>query len=312
MKRVLVTGANGFIGRHCLPMLLERGFEVHAVTHSRYAAVDLPDVHWNVTDLLDSRQVSSLFEDVRPTHLLHLAWYTVPNTYWTSLENLRWLQAGIDVMRAFKAHGGERVVFAGTCAEYDWQFGYCSEQLTPLAPATLYGVCKNALYQVLRSFSEQEDMSMAWGRIFFLYGPYEHTARLVPSVINSLLDGQPVQCTHGNQIRDFSHVADVASAFVAMLDGSVQGAVNIASGRAIRLKEVIGQIAEYFQRPDLIHLDSIPAPDNEAPLLLADISRLSREVHWFPAYNLASGLEMTIDWWKRRKKHGPENKLPGM
>ena len=302
MKRVLVTGSNGFIGRHCLPLLIEKGFEVYGVIPDMEMRLDLPKVQWYVADLLTLDQVKSLFEKVKPSHLLHFAWCTAPGEYWTSTENLRWLQASLEILHAFKLHGGKRVLAAGTCAEYDWRFGYCSEQVTPVAPSTLYGICKNALNEVLMSFAHQEGLSAAWGRVFFLYGPHEHPTRLVPSVINALLDGQPALCTHGNQIRDFLHVEDVASAFAALLDSEVGGAVNIASGEPVALKNIIYRIAEKLERPDLVQLGAIPVSEADVPLLIGDASRLKQEVGWVPYYDLDAGLEMTIDWWKRQKQ----------
>ena len=301
MKRVLITGSNGFIGRHCLAGLIERGFEVHSVIRDKNTQIDLPEVQWNVADILNPDDIKSLFEKIRPSYLIHLAWYTAPGAYWTSSENLNWLQSSIEILRAFKLYGGQRILAIGTCAEYDWQFGYCSERVTPLAPSTLYSTCKNALHEVLTSFARQEGISAAWGRIFFLYGPYEHPTRLVPSIINSLLDGRPALCTHGNQIRDFLYVEDVASSLTALLDSEVEGAVNIASGKPVAVRDIIYRIAEKLGRPDLIQLGAISAPDSEVPLLVANVSRLHQEVGWAPHYDLDTGLEMTIDWWKRRK-----------
>lgn len=302
MKRVLVTGSNGFIGRHCLARLIERGFEVHSVIRDRNKLSNSPGVQWSVADLLNPEHIESLFEKIRPSYLIHLAWYTAPGAYWTSSENLDWLQCSIEILRAFKLHGGKRFLATGTCAEYDWQFGYCSERVTPLAPSTLYSTCKNALHEVLTSFARQEGMSAAWARIFFLYGPHEQPVRLVPSVINSLLDGQPALCTHGNQIRDFLYVEDVASSLTALLDSEVEGAVNIASGQPVAVRDIIYRIAEKLGRPDLIQLGAISAPDSEAPLLIGDVSRLREEVGWTPHYDLDTGLEMTIDWWKRQNR----------
>lgn len=297
MKRVLLTGATGFIGRHCLPLLSAKGYGVHAVT-SKMPPDNVSGVQWHQADLLSSEQVSALIARVEPTHLLHLAWFVVPGNYWTSLENLRWVQASLDLLQAFALHGGQRVVMAGTCAEYDWKYGYCSERITPLRPATLYGICKHSLQIMLDAFARQTGLSAAWGRIFFVYGPHEHPDRLVSSVIRSLLQGEPARCSPGNQIRDYLYVQEVADAFVALLESDVSGPVNIASGRPVALKDVIYKIAERLGRRDLIQLGALPTSASEPRLLVADVSRLSDEVGWSPKYDLDRGLEQTIGWWK--------------
>lgn len=320
MKKVLLTGATGFIGRHCLRSLADAGNfdEIHAVSTREDARDFAPEpavnsdsattttkkasgvVRWHKANLLSDGDVRRVLAGVRPTHLLHLAWYAEPGKYWTSPVNEEWLRASKELLGAFVEHGGERVVVAGTCAEYDWSDGgYCSERETGLLPATLYGKCKHALHRALEELSGETGLSAAWGRIFFLYGAHEHPQRLVSSVIRALLRNEPARCTHGEQLRDFLYVQDVADAFVALLESDVRGAVNIASGRTVALKEVIGEIGRALDKPHLIQLGALAAPSNEPPLLAARTERLNQEVGWSPRYDLRAGLQETIEWWQR-------------
>ena len=297
MKRVIVTGATGFVGHQSFGALIERGYDVIAVT-SRERPEPVSGVQWIQTDLLNPAEVTSLLAQFQPSHLLHFAWYAEPGKFWTAQENFRWVQASLHLLEKFSLCGGRRIVTAGTCAEYDWNYGYCVENQTPLAPATAYGTCKNALQAMQSAYGKQAGLSQAWGRIFLLYGPREHPNRLVSSVIRSLLRGDPARCTHGNQIRDLMHVLDAAEAFVALLDSEIEGPVNIASGKPAALKEAIYKIADRLNRPELIELGAIPAPPGDPPLLAADTRRLSGEMGWKPRYDLASGLEETIHWWQ--------------
>jgi nucleoside-diphosphate-sugar epimerase len=299
-RRVLVAGAGGFIGSHCLPILISNGFEVHA------ADVFIPEdklygVRWHQVDLLDTKQLNELLTTICPTHLLHFAWYAKPGEYWNSLENIRWVEGSLHLLRAFHRNGGKRVVMAGTCAEYDWGAGCCAEDVTPLVPSTLYGTCKNALQHLLKDFSRVTGLSSAWGRIFFLYGPYENPNRLVSSVILNLLQNKTALCSHGNQIRDFLYVEDVASAFVALLESDVMGPVNIASGRPVTLREVVLTAADYLGARERVQFGAIPAPENDPPLIVGDSHRLADEVGWHPEYNLATGIAQTVRYWRERK-----------
>ena len=296
MKKLLFTGATGFIGRQCLPFLLERGYEVHALAREPIDEYK-NDVIWHGQDFFDEEKTQELFKSVRPTHCLHLAWYTEPGKYWASPENLRWTAASISLLYSFYRQGGRRFVGAGTCAEYDWRYGHCSEAVTPLEPATLYGTSKNVLQKILASFSKNSQMSTAWGRAFFLYGPHEHPARLVSSVISSLLRDEPALCSHGNQIRDFMHVSDVAHAFVLLLDSEIMGPVNIASGNPVSIKDIVFKIAKELNGYDKIKLDVLPAK-NEPAILTADVARLRTEVGHNPFFDLETGLKQTINWWK--------------
>ena len=302
-KRVLVTGATGFIGQHCLHYLVNDGFEVHAISRSRHkTGVDGDGIHWHLAYLSNSGSQETIVNEVRPTHLLHFAWYAEPGHFWTAAENLQCVSASLALLQAFSEQGGVRVVMAGTCAEYDWSHGLCLESVTPRTPGTVYGTCKNALQEILSIYSNQFGLSSAWGRIFFLYGPKEHPSRLVSSVIQSILRGETARCSSGEQVRDFMYVTDVASAFVALLNSDIQGPVNIASGEAITLKDVVERIATKLGRPELLKLGARSTNLQDPPLLLADISRLKGELGWQPSFDIDRGLDETIAWWKEELK----------
>lgn len=298
MKRVLLTGASGFVGRHCLSALDAEEYEIHAISNRGLAEPTKAGVRWHQADLLNAEQVRSLITEIEPTHLLHCAWYAVPGKYWDAAENFEWVDASLHLLEMFANAGGKRAVGVGTCAEYDWSHGHCSEISTPLNPATAYGVCKHKLERGLGELGKQNGISTAWGRLFFLYGPHEDPKRLVPSVISSLLREEPALCSHGEQVRDFLHVQDAGDALVALLDSEVSGAVNIASGVPVRLHEVIEEIAKQLHRRHLVQLGDRPAPENEPARLVADVARLRDEVRWSPRYNLRDGLAQTINWWR--------------
>ncbi len=308
-RRVLVTGAGGFIGRHAIAALLARGYEVHAVGRTSAPGVEqlqADGVRWHAGDLLGATAAEELMGEIAPTHLLHFAWYAEPGRFWSSPENVRWLEASLRVLRAFAAAGGgRRAVLAGTCAEYDWATagatGRLLEGVTPLAPATLYGHCKQALREVVESlYALPDSPSLAWGRIFFLYGPDEHPARLVASVIGALLRGEVAPCSHGLQERDFLHVADVAAAFVALLDSPVRGAVNIGSGESVTIAELVGLVGRECGSPELVRLGALPARPGEPHALVADVTRLREEVGFAAARTLEEGVRETVAWWRRK------------
>jgi nucleoside-diphosphate-sugar epimerase len=296
MSRVLITGATGFIGGHCILPLLAKGFEVHAIS-SEPNENQSADVVWHQVNLLDLDTIAKQIASVQPTHLLHLAWYVLPGKASSAIESFYWVQASLELLKQFHEQGGERVIFVGSDAEYDSNYGYYSEAFTPRNPHTFYGVCKNSLFSLFEAYTHKTGLSGAWARFFNPYGPNEHPQRLVPTAICSLLDREPARCSHGQQIRDFLYVEDGADALVSLLNSSIAGAINIASGQPTALKTVISTIARKLDGEDLVLLGAIPPRPNETPLIVADISRLTNELGWQPKYSLDTGLDKTIEWW---------------
>lgn len=298
MKRVLLTGATGFVGRQCLQALIARGYEVHAVTRKLSARLPASGAEsWHEADLLEGAQVSQLLDRIRPSHLMHCAWYAEPGEYWQSAENFRWVEASLHLTREFSSRGGARAVYIGSCAEYEWAGGWCHEQTTPLRPTTIYGACKDSLRKSIDELAGVSNSGPAWGRLFFLYGPYEHPKRLVASAIRSVLRGEPPLCRNHDYVRDYLCVTDAGDALAALLDSKVVGPVNIASGAAVSLGSIVQEITGLLKRPDLFHTSDPASTQIEPKALLADVTRLSKEVGWKPRHDLRSGLAETINWW---------------
>lgn len=293
MKRVLVTGSTGFIGRSALRILASQDVEVHALT-TQEAVSTYENVSFHRVDLLDIKQINPLLENLRATHLLHLAW----EVDYDSPLNYEWVHSSIELIKRFNEHGGKRAVLAGTCYEYDALSGYCTEELTPLKPLTKYGVCKDVLRRWAMSYSKTEGLSTIWPRIFFVYGPNEKPTRLVPSVIRALLNNEEAPCSHGEQIRDYIHVHDVASACIALLQIEAQGVVNIGSGEPVRLKNIVKMIGEELGKSSLIRLGAIMSRNDEPDMIVANPSKMHDEIGWEPAFSLESGLKQTIQWWR--------------
>jgi nucleoside-diphosphate-sugar epimerase len=298
VSRVLITGARGFIGRRVVSRLLAEGHEVHGVTSGSRDLGD-PRMIWHKADLLAPGAADLVTSQARATHLLHLAWYAVPGSFWSAVENIEWIGATLGLLRAFADTGGGRAVVAGTCAEYAWGEEVLRENDTPMAPATLYGACKHATHIAASALSQQLDISLGWGRIFFLYGPGEDYRRLVASVARGLLMGGRVAATDGSQVRDFLHVDDVATAFAAFVLSDVQGSVNIASGQPVAVRAIVNEIASRAGGLDRVDFGALPLGPGDPPRIVADVSRLRDEVGFASSIRLADGIASTVECWRR-------------
>jgi nucleoside-diphosphate-sugar epimerase len=294
-ETVLVTGASGLIGRQVLGPLSARGFAVHAATR-RPLAQDGRGVVWHKADLLDPVERAALIDTVVPTHLLHLAWVTEHGKFWEHQANTLWLEASKDLVRRFNRSGGRRVVVAGSCAEYDWadpslRRGACVESVTPCVPSTAYGRAKLDLGKAIRDLSG----SAASGRVFLLFGEGEAPGRLVPSLINNLLKGAPVELGPGDLERDMLDSRTVGAAFAALLASDVEGPVNIGSGRSVTVAEIARIVGTAFGRPDLICVGARPRRSGDPQRLVADIERLSAEVGFDPGFDIVRSLTRMVE-----------------
>lgn len=279
MKRVLVTGASGFVGRHAVPALREAGYEVRTVPAGN--------------DLLDAAVRRRVVAEAGASHLLHLAWIATPGEYWRSPANLDWVAASLDLLRLFGEAGGARAVMAGSCAEYRWGAPHLAED-APCEPATLYGVAKDAARRLAMAYARQAGLSVAWARLFFLYGPGERPGRLVSDAIAALRAGNAFPTSGGTQRRDFLHVADAARALVALLDSAATDAVNIGAGDAVAVRDLLEILADQIGGRALLQFGARPMAAGDPAVIEADVSRLTLETGFRPRFDLAAGLADTI------------------
>lgn len=291
MSTVVVTGASGFVGSRVVPILAGNGYEVHGVSR-KSPARGQGAAAWHELDLLDPEALPKLFDDIQPTHLLHLAWCTEHGRFWESPENDDWAEASIRLWRAFRDAGGTRFVGVGSCAEYEWGEVPLVEDSSPVRPASRYGSRKDKVRRTLQA-EAGEVGSWAWGRLFFLYGPQESSERLVSFVAESLLAGRVVPTTDGEQVRDYLHVDDAARALADLVGSNRSGAYNIGSGDGHRVRDIIEAIGRICDAPELIEFGAIDRPADDAEAVVADIAK-ARDLGWSPRVELTEGLRSTV------------------
>jgi nucleoside-diphosphate-sugar epimerase len=226
---------------------------------------------------------------------LHLAWYVEPGKYLHQPQKNDWVGASLRLASTLREGGCRRFVATGTSFEYAPSDSPQRES-SPAKPSTAYGQAKLELFEALQSL----DIELAWLRPFYLYGPDEDPRRLVPVVINSLLRGQETKLVPGERVRDYLHIEDVASAICAVASSRLTGAVNIASGIPVTVREIALKIGEALDRVGLLKIGALPYATTEPLYLLADNTKLREGTGWKPRYSLDEGLRQTIDWWKSR------------
>ncbi len=296
--RVLVTGANGFIGGAVRQALRRRGIEAHEVTRRAQTSPD--GGHSHTLDLFDIPMRRALLRKIRPTHLVHLAWITDHGRYWHSPENTEWVRASLGLLEDFVDNAGRHAFVAGSCAEYDWHTGNAlSCATTPLRPSSAYGAAKANLWRTACALAEKRRLTLAWGRIAFPFGPGEAEERLVPSLVRSLLREQPARCGPGHVARDFIPVDDVADAIAHLCCQGHTGTVNICSGQCTPVAAIAEKLGTLTGRADLLRVGAFAARPHEPAALPIDASSL-RATGWLPSIGLDEGLSRCVAWWQAR------------
>ena len=270
MKRVLLTGGTGFVGRQILRQLLIANCQVRMVVRGDCDAPDTVEL-WQTDDLFGAPD-TSLEEACRDVDtVIHAAWYTEPGKYVESPRNLDCLTGTLRLGQAAVRSGVQRFVGVGTCFEYDVAAGFL-RTTTPLAPKTLYGAAKAAAYLALSRLMANEGRSFAWCRLFYLYGEGEDPRRLAPYIRACLAAGVQAELTSGRQIRDFLDVAEAGRRIADAALSGVEGPLNICSGEPITVADLARRIADEFGRRDLLHFGARAEPVGEPPCVIGEPS----------------------------------------
>jgi dTDP-6-deoxy-L-talose 4-dehydrogenase (NAD+) len=272
---VLLTGATGFVGRHVLRSLSDRGAMVRVVVREgkqdQLKTLGFIEKIVTTPDLFAER--SAWWADACSgiDTVIHVAWYAEPGKYLQSSKNLDCL-AGTLQMAQGSAHARvRRFIGIGTCFEYDFTGGMVSVE-TPLRPLTPYAGAKAAAFMALSQWLPQQGVEFAWCRLFYLHGEGEDVRRLVPYLRAKLTAGEPAELTSGNQIRDFLDVREAGRMIVETALSAVQGSVNICSGIPITVRQLAEQIADECGRRDLLRFGA--RPDNLVdPLCVVGVRR---------------------------------------
>jgi nucleoside-diphosphate-sugar epimerase len=294
--RVFVTGASGFIGAHVTRTLLARDHQVAVLAMPADPVTRLQPLHGRFDTIAGSLEDNDLVEksinEYQPDACIHLAWYAEPGEYLQSAKNIQSLVSSLSLFQTLIKAGCRQIVAAGTCFEYDTDFGYLHED-TPARPASLYAAAKLSCCLLGSQLATQAKIHFSWGRIFYPYGPQEDQRRLVPAAIAALNQGVPFPASPGDQVRDYIHVADVAAAFCTLMEKQADGIFNISTGSPVSILHLLETLGKLMNRTDLIQLGALPYRDWEPPFICGNNTRL-KSLGWQPAYSLTDGLSNTI------------------
>lgn len=296
--RVLVTGANGFIGGHLCRELIARGARVVAFVHGESSA-DLGSAERHAVDLRDRRAVRADVRAAAPDHVAHLAAIRLGTGLADFLPCYEANLVGtVNLTEAVLDAGGcRRFVYLGSAEEY----GRAPVPFDPAAreaPLTPYGLSKLAGTQLLQALAETQGLPIAILRATVVYGPGQASRMFVPELVSALVAGRLFPMTAGEQTRDFIYVGDVVDGIIAAIGmrGRHDEALHLSSGSPVAVREVAQLAARLVggEASSLLRLGAVETRSGEAAAYWADSSATRDLLGWSPRVSLEEGLRQTI------------------
>ncbi len=295
MSKVIITGGSGFIGKNLISALSVLDAEIFILTRNPGIVSLHNNIRYVVCDLHNHSDVKNIINSIQASHLLHLAWSLSPSNY-DLPENFDWLKTSINLLEEFQKNNGQRVIMIGSGFEYDWNYGYCSEDITPTSNNNLYSASKNILREFAFTYCKFHGLEIVWPRLFFLYGPHEHPKKLVAEIITSLLRGVSVTVNNGEIYRDYMYVKDTVNILSKLLFDNYNGVINISTGIPTKLGDIAKLAADIIGRPELLKIGRPEKVKNQ--VVYANVDKLNYQLSLYPKYDLKTGLQETVDWWK--------------
>jgi nucleoside-diphosphate-sugar epimerase len=308
-KRVLVTGATGFIGSNLIGGLLDSGYRVVAIDKDPMKGSRIEKyaqgVEFFQINLLEEEKLLEFVKRISPSHVVHLAARIDVRRDSGIVRQIMQDNFGATLNlynSLLKVNGLKRVVAISSADVYGQNEPPFTEDMTP-KPVSAYGLSKAAISFLCSMYYRLYALPVVELRPFLVYGPGQTNAQFVPAFIrNCLLGKEKIPLTPGNQTRDFVYVGDLVEAILLGLkaqQGVLGEAFNICSGEEVSIKEAAQLIAQLTGFPGKVEFGAEPYRPNESMHFFGLNAKAQRLLGWAPSTGLAEGLKQAIAWQKQ-------------
>ncbi len=302
MKKVIITGANGFIGSHLVSKLSDIGVEVIALVDPRYDYSHLSSRN-GVTTIEFTLQSIDLLKNNNLLYnsdvIFHLAWSGVNATFRNDeSEQLQNIHYGLNVIKLAKHLNVSKVLIPGSAAEVSCGDGVITGNEQP-APSDIYSATKVATRYLCQVYALQNNVVLIWPLITSIYGPGRDDNNLISYAIKSLLVEEKPSFTKLEQKWDYLYIDDLIEALIALGALGTGGVYPLGSGESRQLKDYVNVIRDIINPSLELGIGDLPYKNpNKIDNQIMDISRLIKETSFTPKVHFNEGIKNTISYFK--------------
>ncbi|HMQ31709.1 MAG TPA: NAD-dependent epimerase/dehydratase family protein [Chloroflexaceae bacterium] len=305
MRRVLLTGATGFVGANLARRLLADGYELHLLVRhgsSPWRIEAIRDhVRLHTINLLDPAAAAGAVAAVRPDWVFHLAahgaysWQTDPHQIIQTN-----LSATVNLVEASLKAEVAVFVNTGSSSEYGAK-PFAPSETSWLEPNSMYAVTKVAATHYCRHVAQRSAMRIATLRLYSVYGPYEEPNRLMPTLIEHGLRGALPPLVSPDIARDYIYADDVSDAYLlaATVEGQEPGAVyNLGTGVQTTLREVVELACDVLPITVAPAWGTLPGRPWDTTVWVADNRAIRNALGWGPRHSFGEGFRQMVAWFQ--------------
>lgn len=300
MQKVIVTGANGFIGSHLVKELDETGIDIIALVDPRFDDSSIQNLSKVTIVAFSLQSIENLYTDERLKDadiIYHLAWSGVHANYRNNEdEQLQNIKYCLDVLKLAYHFNISKVLIPGSAAEVSCGKGMITGKESP-APSDIYSATKVAARYLCQTFATQHNMTLIWPLITSIYGPGRDDNNLISYAIKTLLKGDKPSFTKLEQQWDYLYIDDLIQALVSLGDKGKSGVYPIGSGEHRKMSEYVEIISHLINTELPLGIGDLPYKNpNKIDNQIMDISALKRDTDFSPNITFEKGISKTIKY----------------
>ena len=290
-KKILITGATGFLGSHLLPTLIEKGYDIIVLKRSFSNTWRIQNVISQIKSYdVDKISIKKIFDENEIGGIIHLA-----TDYGRKNNN--------DIIQMSKANIELPAKLLDLGCKYEVIF-FINTHTFSNSKYMLYSAMKNSFIEIAKYFTANFKVKFINMKLEHMYGEKDEYSKFIPFLIKNILEDKEIRVTKGEQKRDFVYVQDIVDAYLKVLNNL--GKINeefiefeIGTGKSISLRDLLSKIEEVINKKANIKWGAIPYKKNEIFDSKADIEKTKQYLGWHPNHDVSNGLKRTINWYKK-------------